>query len=45
MLTRSHPERAEFLFGLAQRDIDDQWRYYEQIAAMERGLLPTVEPG
>ena len=45
MLARSHPEHADHLFGLAQRDIDDQWRYYEQIAAMERGTLPTAQPG
>ena len=43
MLARSNPEHAERLFGLAQCDIDDQWRYYEQIAGMERGSLHMVE--
>ena len=36
MLERSAPAEAERLFDLAQRDIDDQWHYYEQMAGMER---------
>jgi pyruvate-ferredoxin/flavodoxin oxidoreductase len=42
MLARSNPEEAERLFALAQQDIDDQWHYYEQMAGVERGILPPV---
>ena len=44
MLTRSNPQHAEHLFSLAQGDIDDQWRYYEQMARMQRGVLATAAP-
>jgi pyruvate-ferredoxin/flavodoxin oxidoreductase len=36
MLARSHPERAEDLFELAQADIDSRWRLYEQMAGVHR---------
>ncbi len=39
MLQRSDPERAAELFGLAQRDIDERWRYYEQLAGVERTVV------
>jgi pyruvate-ferredoxin/flavodoxin oxidoreductase len=39
MLARSNPERAEYLFALAQRDIDDQWHYYEQMAGVQRDII------
>ena len=32
MLTRSDPERAEVLLAEAQADVDERWRYYEQLA-------------
>ncbi|MEZ6035453.1 MAG: pyruvate:ferredoxin (flavodoxin) oxidoreductase [Planctomycetaceae bacterium] len=38
-LTRSDPETAEMLFELAQRDIDDQWNFYEQMAGVERDIV------
>jgi pyruvate-ferredoxin/flavodoxin oxidoreductase len=38
MLSRTDPEHAEYLYGLAQQDIDDQWNYYEQMAAVKRAL-------
>jgi pyruvate-ferredoxin/flavodoxin oxidoreductase len=38
MLARSHPERAEQLFALAQAGVDERWRYYEQLAEVERQL-------
>jgi pyruvate-ferredoxin/flavodoxin oxidoreductase len=41
MAARSDPENAERLIALAQRDIDEQWRYYEQLAAVTRG--PALE--
>ena len=43
MLTRSNPEHAERLLELAQRDIDDQWHYYEQLAGVERQVLRASE--
>ena len=38
VLGRTHPERAERLQALAQADIDERWRYYRQLAAIERKL-------
>ncbi len=43
MLTRMDPEHAEELFALAQRDIDDQWHYYEQMAGVERDITNQTE--
>jgi pyruvate-ferredoxin/flavodoxin oxidoreductase len=43
MLSRSDPEQAEYLFNLAQRDIDDQWHYYEQMAGVERAIHQQEE--
>ncbi|MEE4276674.1 MAG: pyruvate:ferredoxin (flavodoxin) oxidoreductase, partial [Thermoleophilia bacterium] len=36
MLSRTHPETSERLFDLIQADVDERWRYYEQLAAMSR---------
>jgi pyruvate-ferredoxin/flavodoxin oxidoreductase len=48
VLHRTHPERAEELLTLAQADVDERWRYYEQLAAIERtiphGSEPEVQP-
>ncbi len=38
MLARSSPAEAERLFELAQKDIDDQWHYYEQMAGVVREI-------
>ena len=38
MLARSDPERSEMLLELAQDAIDERWRYYEQLADVERRL-------
>lgn len=43
MLARTNPEHADHLFDLAQRDIDDRWHYYEQMAGMEREILDEVK--
>ena len=43
VLMRSNPERAEELMVLAQRDVDERWRWYEQLAGLERGV-PTLDP-
>ena len=38
ILARTHPERAEGLLRLAQADVDERWRYYEQLAGMARTI-------
>ena len=38
MLARSNPAQAERLLTLAQRDIDERWRFYEQMAGVERSV-------
>ncbi len=43
MLERSDPERAHHLMALAQADVDERWRYYEQLAGVERSV--PHEPG
>ncbi|WP_316671209.1 pyruvate:ferredoxin (flavodoxin) oxidoreductase, partial [uncultured Propionibacterium sp.] len=44
MLKRSDPERAAELEKLAQADADERWRYYSQVAGIERAL-PVDRPG
>jgi pyruvate-ferredoxin/flavodoxin oxidoreductase len=36
MLSQSNPEHAANLFELAQRDIDDSWHWYQQLAGVDR---------
>jgi pyruvate-ferredoxin/flavodoxin oxidoreductase len=43
MLERTDPERAQHLMTLAQADVDERWRYYEQLAGVERSV--PHEPG
>jgi len=43
ILSRTDPTRAEHLLALAQADIDERWRYYQQLAAIERRV--PAEPG
>ncbi|QDU88949.1 Pyruvate-flavodoxin oxidoreductase [Pirellulimonas nuda] len=38
LLAHAFPERVDHLFDLAQNDIDDQWRYYEQLGVIERSI-------
>ncbi len=38
MLARSKPEQAKRLFELAQQDINERWRLYEQLAGIERAV-------
>jgi hypothetical protein len=38
MAARIDPENAERLIALAQKDIDEQWHYYEQMASVDRGI-------
>jgi len=46
ILARTHPDRAADLSELAQADVDERWRYYEQLAAIERTVphVSDVEP-
>jgi pyruvate-ferredoxin/flavodoxin oxidoreductase len=41
ILARTHPERAAELAELAQADADERWRYYQQLAGIER-TVPHV---
>jgi pyruvate-ferredoxin/flavodoxin oxidoreductase len=45
ILERTQPERAATLAALAQADADERWRYYSQLAGMQRTLphVPTVD--
>lgn len=43
MLERSKPEHARHLFDLAQRDIDERWHFYQQMAGVERELIESEE--
>jgi pyruvate-ferredoxin/flavodoxin oxidoreductase len=36
ILERTHPARAAELAVLAQADVDERWRYYEQLATIQR---------
>jgi pyruvate-ferredoxin/flavodoxin oxidoreductase len=38
MLRRTHPEAADALTRAAQADIDERWRYYSQLAGLERSM-------
>ncbi|WOQ16941.1 pyruvate:ferredoxin (flavodoxin) oxidoreductase [Raineyella sp. W15-4] len=44
MLTRSDPQRAAELAALAQSDADERWRYYSQLAGMERTVVNGAHP-
>ncbi len=38
MLARSEPERSRHLLALAQADVNERWRYYEQLAGVARSV-------
>jgi pyruvate-ferredoxin/flavodoxin oxidoreductase len=42
VLTRSDPERSQRLIRLAQDDVDERWRYYSQLGAIERRLSHEI---
>jgi pyruvate-ferredoxin/flavodoxin oxidoreductase len=44
MLARSDPARSEELLDLAQDAIDERWRYYEQLVAVERRVPHVDDP-
>jgi pyruvate-ferredoxin/flavodoxin oxidoreductase len=37
MLERAHPEEAHRLQALAQQDVDERWKYYEQLVTRGTG--------
>jgi pyruvate-ferredoxin/flavodoxin oxidoreductase len=43
MLSRTDPDRARRLAELAQADADERWRYYSQLAGMERTVPHEAE--
>jgi len=43
MLARANPEHAELLLNQAQHDVDSRWRFYEQMAGIERPIPGEVE--
>jgi pyruvate-ferredoxin/flavodoxin oxidoreductase len=46
-LARTYPRQAARLAALAQADVTERWRYYEQLAAVQRTVPrvgPDVEP-
>ena len=43
MLARSDPDRSALLLDLAQADITERWRYYEQLAGLERQVPKVVD--
>jgi pyruvate-ferredoxin/flavodoxin oxidoreductase len=44
ILQRTHPERAAELAELAQADADEKWRYYQQLAGIERTVPHLHQP-
>jgi pyruvate-ferredoxin/flavodoxin oxidoreductase len=44
MLARSNPKRARELVALAQADADERWRFYEQLAGIERSVPGAEAP-
>jgi pyruvate-ferredoxin/flavodoxin oxidoreductase len=45
ILERTHPERAAYLAALAQADADERWRYYTQLAGIQRTVphVPSLD--
>ncbi|MBI1932316.1 MAG: pyruvate:ferredoxin (flavodoxin) oxidoreductase [Ignavibacteriales bacterium] len=39
MLQKIDPERSKYLLGLAQAEVDQKWKHYEQLAAMDYSNL------
>jgi pyruvate-ferredoxin/flavodoxin oxidoreductase len=44
MLTLSQPEEAKRLLDLAQEDVNNRYRFYQQLAAMKYGQNPEGNP-
>ncbi len=44
VLQRTHPDRAAELAELAQADAEERWRYYQQLAGIERTVPQALRP-
>jgi pyruvate-ferredoxin/flavodoxin oxidoreductase len=44
-LARTHPHHAAHLQALAQKDVTERWRYYEQLAAVHRTVPEADDTG
>ena len=44
-LARTHPHQAARLAALAQADVSERWRYYEQLAAIHRTAPGNASEG
>ena len=44
ILERTDPARGRDLAQLLQADVDERWRYYEQLAAMQRTVPHGHQP-
>jgi hypothetical protein len=42
-LAKTDPERAVRLAELEQHEVDERWRYYEQLGAIERRQPGTLD--
>ena len=42
ILSRTHPERSEQLIETIQSDVDERWRYYEQLSSLSRTTRATA---
>ena len=45
MLVHSNPDTAKKLLDLAQKDVNDRWKFYEELAAMKGAGETTAEAG
>jgi pyruvate-ferredoxin/flavodoxin oxidoreductase len=45
MLARANPAHADQLMALAQRDVEERWRFYEQLAGIDRNVAGRAELG
>jgi pyruvate-ferredoxin/flavodoxin oxidoreductase len=48
VLARTDPDRAARLVRLAQADVDERWRYYQQLGTLERTITrerPSTDGG
>ena len=43
MLARANPAHAAELLALAQADVDERWRFYRQLAGIERSVPPSPD--
>ncbi|HUB69935.1 MAG TPA: pyruvate:ferredoxin (flavodoxin) oxidoreductase [Acidimicrobiales bacterium] len=44
-LARAHPDHAKELADLLQKDVDERWHYYQQLAGVQRTVVHEGPPG